>query len=386
MKSLSKKLFSCTLIFSMLFSQSIACTAITLVNKKGDVVSGRTMEWALNWNWQLLYMPKNTQHYLTAPSNLNLPKHQYKSKYSVLATGLSKNGQTLVIDGQNSQGLSLSANYLPGFTKYQTVSKNDTKYASIIESTTFILSQFANVNQAKQALENYKVWSDKSIMIDGISPEVHFLITDKTGAGLVVEYIDGKVKFYDVNSNVKVMTNAPTYDWQLLNLKNYLSLDNKTPTNLKIDDVVNTDKHKKTLQDLSGFLGGGLLGIPGDYSPPSRFVRTAAIGYYSNNYAPKNDADLVSKVTHILHNVDIAKGVVAENLNSKKMFDHTAYVVIKDLNNNKLYISTYYHPNNPVVVDLNTLDKDNSKGFDIILEKLPFPNNDITNTLVKLSN
>ena len=244
------------------------------------------------------------------------------------------------------------------------------------------MSQFANVDEAKQALEKYKVWSDKSIMIDGISPEVHFLITDKSGAGIVVEYIDGKVKFYNVNSNVKVMTNAPTYDWQLLNLKNYLSLDNKTPTNVKISDVVNTDKHKKTLQDLSGFLGGGLLGIPGDYSPPSRFVRTAAIGYYSNNKAPENDVDLVSKVTHILHNVDIAKGVVAEQLKDKMMFDHTAYVVIKDLNNNKLYISTYYHPNDPVVVDLNTLDEDNSKGFDIVLEKLPFPNNDITDKLV----
>lgn len=241
------------------------------------------------------------------------------------------------------------------------------------------------MSQAKQALKNYKIWSDKSIMIDGISPEIHFLITDKNGAGLVVEYIDGKAKFYNVNSNVKVMTNAPTYDWQLLNLKNYLSLDNKTPTNLKIGDVVNTDKHKKTLQDLSGFLGGGLLGIPGDYSPPSRFVRTAAIGYYSNNHAPKNDVNLVSKVTHVLHNVDIAKGVAAEHLKGKKMFDHTAYVVIKDLNNNKLYISTYYHPNDPVVVDLNTLDKDNSKGFDIVLEKLPFPNTDITNKLANTS-
>ncbi|WP_119345024.1 linear amide C-N hydrolase, partial [Facilibium subflavum] len=92
MRGLSKKLFTCTLIFSMLLSQSIACTAITLVDKKGDVVSGRTMEWALNWDWQLLYNPKNTQHYLTAPSNLDLPEHQYKSKYSILVTGLSKNG------------------------------------------------------------------------------------------------------------------------------------------------------------------------------------------------------------------------------------------------------------------------------------------------------
>ena len=385
MKSLLRKTFTYISLLLLLFSQSIACTAVTLVDKKGNVVSGRTMEWALDWNWQLLYIPKNTSHYLTAPSNTNLPKQEYKSKYSVLATGLSKDGQTLVIDGQNSQGLSLSANYLPGFTKYQTVDKDDTKYASIIESTTFILSQFTNVNEVKQALKEYKVWSDKNIEIDGISPEVHFLITDKNGAGLVVEYIDGKVKFYNVNSNVKVMTNAPTYDWQLLNLKNYLSLDNRTPTNLKISDVINTEKHERTVQDISGFLGGGLLGIPGDYSPPSRFVRTAAIAYYANNKSPKDDDNLVSKVTHILHNVDIPKGVVADEIQNKKMFDHTAYVVIKDLNNNKLYITTYNKPNNPVIIDLNTLDKDNTKSFDIILEKLPFPNNDITNKLVTMN-
>ncbi|AIT09020.1 choloylglycine hydrolase [Candidatus Francisella endociliophora] len=385
MKSLSKKIITAGIILVTLASQSLACTAVTLVNKKGETVSGRTMEWALNWDWQLIYIPKNTSHFLTAPNNLNLPKQEYKSKYSILGTGLSKHGQTLIIDGQNSQGLSISANYLPGFTKYQNVNKNDIKYASIIESTTFILSQSANVKQAKNALKEYKIWSDKNIMIDGIAPEVHFLITDKSGAGLVVEYIKGKVKFYNVNSNVKVMTNAPTYDWQLLNLKNYMSLDNHTPTNLKISDVINTEKHEKTIQDISGFLGGGLLGIPGDYSPPSRFVRTAAIAYYANNKAPENDDNLISKVTHILHNVDIPKGVVADELQGKKMFDHTAYVVIKDLNDNKLYISTYNHPNNPVVVDLNTLDKDNTKGFDIVLEKLPFPNNDISNTLVKMN-
>lgn len=68
------------------------------------------------------------------------------------------------------------------------------------------------------------------------------------------------------------------------------------------------------------------------------------------------------------------------------MFDHTAYVVIKDLNNNnKLYITTYNKPINPVMIDLNTLDKDNTKSFDIILEKLPFPNNYITNKLVTMN-
>ena len=52
-------------------------------------------------------------------------------------------------------------------------------------------------------------------MINGVAPQLHFLINDKHGKGLVVEYIKGKVRLYDVNSNVKVMTNATTYDCTL---------------------------------------------------------------------------------------------------------------------------------------------------------------------------
>ena len=188
----------------------------------------------------------------------------------------------MLIDGQNSAGLSISGNYLPGFTTYQTVTKDDTKYAAITESTAFILSQFATVKEAKQALSQYKVWSDKSTMVDGVNPEIHFLITDKSGHGLVVEYINGEAKFYDVNSNIKVMTNGPTYDWQLTNLRNYLNLSNKTIDLIKLDDVESNET--KTIKDVNGVgQGNGFLGLPGDYSPPSRFVKMATLAYYSSS-------------------------------------------------------------------------------------------------------
>ncbi|MDE5041519.1 linear amide C-N hydrolase, partial [Francisella tularensis subsp. holarctica] len=80
------------------------------------------------------------------------------------------------------------------------------------------------------------VWSDKSNMINGVAPQLHYLITDRNGKGLVVEYIKGEVKLYDDNSNVKVMTNAPTYDWHLINLRHYLNLSNQTTTRVKISD------------------------------------------------------------------------------------------------------------------------------------------------------
>lgn len=64
------------------------------------------------------------------------------------------------------------------------------------------------------------------------------------------------------------------------------------------------------------------------------------------------------------------------------MFDHTAFTVIKDLNNNKLYIKSYNSPNNAVEIDLNTLDQNNSKQFAIDIDKLPYPNNNISANLI----
>ncbi|APC91299.1 MULTISPECIES: choloylglycine hydrolase family protein [Francisella] len=381
MKLVAKKIFVCCTALFMLFSQSLACTALTLV-KNGNTVSGRTMEWGFKWNWQVIYMPKGSKHYLTAPSNLSLTKLSYSSKYSIIGTGLVNTNQEFLVDGQNDQGLSISANYMPGFTEYQKVTNTDKKYAFVTEISILLLSEYANVDQVKQALEQYKVWSDKSTMFNGVAPQLHFLITDKNGKGLVVEYINGKVKLYDVNSNVKVMTNAPTYDWHLINLRNYLNLNNQSITKVKISDAVDTSKGKDT-QDINSLgQGNGFLGLPGDYSPPSRFIKTAILGYYANNKGDNNE-NLVTKVTHILNNVDIAKGTVVDNLGNQTMFDHTIFTVIKDLNNNKLYIKSYNSPNNAVEIDLNTLDQNNSKGFAIDIDKLPYPNNNITANLIK---
>ncbi|MDE4940302.1 linear amide C-N hydrolase, partial [Francisella tularensis subsp. holarctica] len=99
--------------------------------------------------------------------------------------------------------------------------------------------------------------------------------------------------------------------------------------------------------------GNGFVGLPGDYSPPSRFIKTAILRYYAKNKCDNNE-NLVTKVTHILNNVDITKGTVTEKLGNQTMFEHTAFTVIKDLNNNKLYIKSYNSPNKAVEIDLNT--------------------------------
>lgn len=68
---------------------------------------------------------------------------------------------------------------MPGFTEYQKVTNTDKKYASITQISILLLSEYANVEPVKQALKQYKVWSDKSTIINGVAPQLHFLITNK---------------------------------------------------------------------------------------------------------------------------------------------------------------------------------------------------------------
>ncbi|MDE4978118.1 linear amide C-N hydrolase, partial [Francisella tularensis subsp. holarctica] len=86
-------------------------------------------------------------------------------------TGLVNANQEFLVDGQNDQGLSISENYMPGFAEYQKVTNTDKKYASINQISTLILSEYANVEQVKQSLQQNKVRSDKSTMINGVAPQ-----------------------------------------------------------------------------------------------------------------------------------------------------------------------------------------------------------------------
>lgn len=79
---------------------------------------------------------------------------------------------------------------MPGFTEYQKVTNTDKKYASITQISILLLSEYA----VKQALKQYKVWSDKSTMINGVAPQLHFLITNKHGKWLFSKIHKSKSK------------------------------------------------------------------------------------------------------------------------------------------------------------------------------------------------
>lgn len=363
-----KKLLA-VLLTGALFQNAIACTAIDIKAQDGSVVAGRTMEWAFdNMEWTLLFYPKNTSYTLSAPADTKLPQIKMTSKYAVLGIG-SEIAKEALVEGQNSAGLSASGNFLPGFSKFQQVTTKDKKYVAVTEFIRFVLSNYATVQQVQAELPKYKVWLP-SLANSPEQATMHFLFTDKSGANIVVEFVNGEMKIYDKTSNV--MTNSPTYDWHMTNIRNYINISNQAVAQRQTD----------TLGDITNVSqGGGGIGLPGDYMSPSRFVKASFLVYYSDK--AKNAADAVSLTTHILDTVDIPKGVVSSKSPDGQIHsDYTQWVSIKDLSNNKLYFSDYDHRNNYVTIDLNTLDAQ-SKAFVLPLDQIKYPSNEITTTLVK---
>ena len=123
------------------------------------------------------------------------------------------------------------------------------------------------------------------------------------------------------DNKVGAMTNSPNYDWHLLNLRNYATLTPSSARPRSIDGV-----------SLAPFgAGSGMLGLPGDFTPPSRFVRAVA---FVNTMSPAKDAaEGVNAASRMLNNFDIPKGLVREGSNPEDFhLGYTQWSVIGDMN------------------------------------------------------
>lgn len=362
-----KKIALCVGIFAT--NIALACTAIDIQTKDGVVIAGRTMEWAFDMQWQVLSLPAGTPYQMTAPANLKLPAIPLKTKYAVVGIGPGIIPGNVLLEGQNAAGMGFSGNFLPGFTKYQTVEPQDKEYVSILDFGTWALGNFANVAELKAALPKVKVWADDSISAGPTPPDMHFIFTDKSNNGVVVEYVGGNLNMHA--NAAHVLTNAPTYEWHLTNVRNYLNLSVFGGASLKVGTANVTEMGQ----------GTGLVGMPGDYTPPARFIRSAFLRHFAPQ--PANVQEGVQLVGHMLNNVDIPVGIAATKNGDSIVSDYTQWVAIKDLTNNKLYLADYAHRLNYVVLDLPKLFAQ-TMPTKILVSALPYPSaSDATASLVQ---
>lgn len=337
---------------------SYACTAVDIVAADKSVIAGRTMEWAFDMKWTLVSQPKGTEVTLSAPADLALPEIKVATKYPVVGVSAGIIPGGALLEGQNAEGLGMSGNFLPGFTEYQTVTKDDKNYVSILSFGPWALGNHASVAEIRAALPNIKVWTDSSLPTGPTPPTIHFVFTDRSGDGLVVEYVGGELQMHD--NVARVLTNSPPYEWHLLNARNYLNLSPVGVTSRTIGDANVTAIGQ----------GGGMTGLPGDYTPPARFLRAAFLRH--NIEQPANASEAIQAIGHILNTVDIPLGIAQSKQEGQVVSDYTQWVAIKDLTNNKLMIADYAHRTTFLTLDLNTIFAQD-KPAAMLVSDLPYP-------------
>jgi choloylglycine hydrolase len=342
-----------------------ACTAVNVSAKDGAVIAGRTMEWAYDMQWTLKSVPAGSAIPLTAPVKMKLAGTELKSTYAFVAVmpAILK-GADAFLEGQNSAGLGMSGNFLPGFTEYQSVATGDKDYVSILNLGRFALGMFDSVKALRAELPKYKVWFDPS-EVSGLPtpPWLHFVFTDRMGDSIIVEFVKGQMVISD--NVTQVLTNAPTYEWHVLNLRNFISLskDGKASVPYRGGDVTALGQ------------GGGLLGLPADYQPSSRFVRAAYLRHLATT--PSNASEASQLAVHVLNNVDIPIGVVSSKEGDKTVSDYTQWVMIKDLTNNRVMIANDKNRANYVTLDLKQIFSA-KESFSSLIDALPYQPNDAT--------
>ena len=332
-----KKLFVIACLFFAFYFKADACTGISMFSANGSYFQARTIEWAgSNLNSVYVVVPRDFSQTSYTPKGKN--GMTFKSRFGYV--GLSVQEKEFVAEGLNEAGLSAGLFYYPNYGSYLLY---DEKYNSTtisdLQFVSWLLSQFASVEEVKANINKVRVVS--LMGGDGKEAAIHWRVGDSSGKQIVIEIEQGVVHIYD--NPVGVITNAPGFQWHLTNLSNYINL---TPVNPPAQEMyefkVNPIGH-----------GNGFLGLPGDFTPPSRFVRAAFFKATAPTLATAQETML--QCFHILNNFDIPIGMNFPKNEIPDMPSATQWTSVIDLTNKEVYYKTFY--NNAIrKIDLKEID------------------------------
>lgn len=300
-----------------------ACTGITLRTADGNVVMARTIEWSGSdmYSCYVVVPRGHVWKSMTPDGRLGC---EFKARYGYVGLGVEQS--EFVTEGINECGLSAGLFYFPDYGEYESLKEENLgSSVSDLQLVSYILSTCANVDDVRAALEQIHVFG-----IDPRASTVHWRFAEPSGRQIVLEIIDGKCVFYD--NELGVLTNSPSFDWQLTNLNNYV--------NLIPGKVAKGSIEKMDLRSFGG--GSGLLGLPGDVTPPSRFVRAA---FYQCSAPVLDSAEkTVAQAFHILNNFDIPIGSqYAPGETPAPIPSATHWTVASDLSGKKIYYRTMHN-------------------------------------------
>jgi choloylglycine hydrolase len=301
----------------------------------GTVVVARSMEFPMGMPTQLAVLPSDFAG--TGSTGDGESAKRWTATHGVVGMGLFGRPDWLV-DGVNTAGVSAHALYMPGGYCTFRDPRGDGSDLSQLDLIAFLLGTCATLDEVKAAIA-----SSNLIGIDpgmGFVPPVHCLVHDTTGSLAIELRADGTRV---VDNPVGIATNAPFLEWHLTNLNNYVGVSAENPTDEVVGDL--------TLSPLGQ--GGGLRGIPADYTPTARFVRLFSVLRLLDRAVDGAAAELLA--LHVCNAFDIPKGAIVEHMGDSLVPEVTVWDVVLNLSTPRYAYRMIDNPET-YVVDLASVD------------------------------
>lgn len=320
------------------------CTGLSIQSKDGGVIAGRTLEFGADPQSSISVFPAGTEFTGTVPTGTGL---KFRATYGFEgANGFGVNDA--IIDGFNEKGLYVGMFYFPGYADYmESTPENNAKGLAPWEFPKWVLATCSTVDEVKAAMAQIAVVPTFLGTLNEV-PGAHYKIQDAAGNCIVIEPSGGKLCVYD--NPIWVFTNSPEFPWHLRNLNNYLNLSSEYPK----------ARTSGSLKLAPFGMGGGLVGMPGDFTPPSRFVRMAI--YLHNLPTQATTVDSVKIAFHLLNNFDLPPGSNRPPAGTSESYsDYTPWTSICDLKKLIFHCKTYHDQNIQSVNLKDSLSKAGSK-------------------------
>ena len=288
------------------------CTAATY--KTNDFYFGRTLDYEYSYMEEITITPRNYPFKFKEKETIN-------THYAIIGMAYVAEEYPLYYDAVNEKGLGIAGLNFVGNTYYNESIEGKDNIAQF-EFIPWILSQCATTEEAKKLIEKINL---TNIPFNSQLPlaQLHWIIADKDEA-ITVEAVQEGIKVYE--NPVGVLANNPPFDKQMFALNNYMNLSNKAPEN-KFASNLNLQKYSR---------GMGAIGLPGDLSSQSRFVRVAFVKM--NSVSAEGENESVSQFFHILNSVDQQRGC-CELENGK--YEITIYTSCCNATKGIYYYTTY---------------------------------------------
>ena len=308
------------------------CTAVAY--RKNHSYFGRNLDLERGYGEKVIITPRNYE--------IKFRCSEAEASHSaMIGTGIILDNFPLYFEAVNEEGLGVAALNFPNNAEYIGIDADKENIAPF-EFIPWILSRCKTVSEARGMLLRVNVANLKFSEDMPLSP-LHWIISDKDES-IVAEPLSCGLKIYD--NPFEVLTNNPPFDYHKTNVNNYM--------NLNTGAAVSHFSKKIPTENYS--LGMGALGLPGDFSSASRFVR--ALFVKENSYAENREENCVNQFFHILDSVSMPRGCVLSGGN----YEYTRYSSCINLNTGAYYCKTYDNFN-ILSVNMRSYDLDGSELF-----------------------